>query len=87
MLPSPALPPCAIGFTRVKFKESQQRQLSGLPRTGITASPSQAGIFLGLRLPAAGLRYPGEAPLSSRRGPGGRPGRVPGVWQNWSGRS
>lgn len=68
MLPSPARPSCAVGFTRVKFKESQQRQLSGLPRTGITASPPQAGIFLGLHLPAAGLCSPGEAPSSSRRG-------------------
>lgn len=34
----------AAGFTRVKFKESQQRQLFGFP--GITASPSQASSCL-----------------------------------------
>lgn len=79
MLPSPARPSCAVGFTRVKFKESQQRQLSGLPRTGITASPPQAGIFLGLHLPAVGLCSPGEAPSFSRRGLGGRPGRATGT--------
>lgn len=33
MLPSPALPHAAAGFTRVEFKESQQRQLSSLLST------------------------------------------------------
>lgn len=38
----PASPHAAAGFTRVKFKESQQRQLFSLPSSGITVSPSQA---------------------------------------------
>ena len=36
MLPSPALPHAAAGFTRVEFKESLQRQLFGLLSMGIT---------------------------------------------------
>lgn len=66
----------AAGGTRVKFKESQQRQLLGLPSTGITASPSPASSCRGLAslglcpLPASppGSAVPPPAPLCTQRG-------------------
>lgn len=50
----------AAGGTRVKFKESQQRQLLGLPSTGITVSPSPASSC-----PSPGPHLPGSMSSSS----------------------
>ena len=66
MLPSQLSPHAAAGFTGVRFKECQQRQLFGLPDAGVIVSPppsrllpvAHAGIFLGLRpRPAARPSY------------------------------